>query len=109
VVHTHPVERKRAEEDHVMPLGPVAGADRCGRERGVDRVGGSLVCASTGYRLAGPATAPGAVAVPTVLAAKLGPAAAQDESPYPRNDARGDRRPGARRSRGKPHSGPAAS
>jgi 5-aminopentanamidase len=69
-------------------------ADRCGRERGVDWVGGSLVCASTGYLLAGPATAPDAVATPAVLTAQLDPAAARDKSLGPRNDALGDRRPG---------------
>jgi hypothetical protein len=69
-------------------------ADRCGRERGVDWVGGSLVCASTGYLLAGPATAPDAVATRAVLTAQLDPAAARDKSLGPRNDALGDRRPG---------------
>ncbi|OZM80174.1 nitrilase-related carbon-nitrogen hydrolase [Pseudonocardia sp. MH-G8] len=90
-------------------------ADRCGRERGVDWVGGSLVCASTGYLLAGPATAPDAVATRAVLTAQLDPAVARDKSLGPFNDARGDRRPdryadaGALRGSGKPHSGPAGS
>jgi predicted amidohydrolase len=68
-------------------------ADRCGRERGVDWIGGSLVCASTGYLLAGPATPEGAVAAPVVLTAQLDPADARDKSVSPRNDAFGDRRP----------------
>jgi len=68
-------------------------ADRCGRERGVDWIGGSLVCASTGYLLAGPATTPGATAAPAVLTARLDPADARDKSLGPRNDAFADRRP----------------
>jgi predicted amidohydrolase len=71
----------------------VVGADRCGRERGVDWVGGSLVCASTGYLLAGPATAPAATARSAVLTARLDPADARDKSLGPRNDALADRRP----------------
>jgi 5-aminopentanamidase len=69
-------------------------ADRCGHERGVDWIGGSLVCASTGYLLAGPATEPGAVAAPAVLTAQLDPADARDKALGPRNDALADRRPG---------------
>jgi predicted amidohydrolase len=68
-------------------------ADRCGRERGVDWIGGSLVCTSTGYLLAGPATPEGAVAAPAVLTAELDPAEARDKSVGPRNDALRDRRP----------------
>jgi predicted amidohydrolase len=82
-------------------------ADRCGRERGVDWIGGSLVCASTGYLLAGPATPEGAVAAPAVLTAELDPAEARDKSVGPRNDALRDRRPhlyaeGATRTPGHP-------
>jgi predicted amidohydrolase len=90
-------------------------ADRCGRERGVDWIGGSLVCASTGYLIAGPATAPGAPAGPAVLTAKLDPADARDKAVSPRNDALADRRPGlygeapGSPSSGKPHSCPAGS
>lgn len=68
-------------------------ADRCGRERGVDWIGGSLVCASTGYLLAGPATPEGAVAGPAVLTARLDPDDARDKGLGPRNDAMRDRRP----------------
>jgi predicted amidohydrolase len=67
-------------------------ADRCGRERGVDWIGGSLVCASTGYLLAGPATQEGAVAGPAVLTARLDPADARDKRLGLRNDALRDRR-----------------
>jgi predicted amidohydrolase len=89
-------------------------ADRCGRERGVDWIGGSLVCASSGYLLAGPATPEGAVAAPAVLTAELDPAAARDKAIGPRNDALGDRRPGLYAEpppspgSGKPHSCPAS-
>ncbi len=68
-------------------------ADRCGTERGVDWIGGSAICAATGYLLAGPATAPGAVAARTVLVAELDPAAARDKVLGPHNDALADRRP----------------
>lgn len=68
-------------------------AGRCGRERGVDWIGGSPICASTGHLLAGPATPPGGVAAPAVRTAMMDPAAARDKSLGPHNDAFGDRRP----------------
>jgi predicted amidohydrolase len=68
-------------------------ADRCGPERGVDWIGGSVVCAATGYLLAGPATAAGATASRAVLVAELDPAEAHDKSLGPHNDALADRRP----------------
>ncbi len=68
-------------------------ADRCGSERGVDWVGGSLVCGADGYLLAGPATAPGDAAAPAVLVADLDPAAARDKAIGSRNHAVNDRRP----------------
>lgn len=52
-------------------------ADRCGTERGVDWVGGSLVCGPDGYLLAGPATGDGDVAVPGVLTARVDPEASR--------------------------------
>jgi predicted amidohydrolase len=68
-------------------------ADRCGPERGVDWIGGSVVCAATGYLLAGPATDAGATAARAVLVAELDPAEARDKSLGPHNDALADRRP----------------
>lgn len=68
-------------------------ADRCGPERGVDWIGGSTVCASTGFLLAGPATAAGDTAGRTVLTAELDPARARDKSLGAHNDALADRRP----------------
>ncbi|WP_232668246.1 nitrilase-related carbon-nitrogen hydrolase [Pseudonocardia sp. TRM90224] len=69
-------------------------ADRCGRERGVDWTGGSIVCGADGYLRAGPATEPEAPAAPAILLAELDPAAARDKSLGPHNDALRDRRPG---------------
>lgn len=68
-------------------------ADRCGAERGTDWVGGSLVCDRTGYLIAGPATAPGSLAVPTTVSARLDPATAVTKRLSPHNDALTDRRP----------------
>lgn len=68
-------------------------ADRCGVERGTDWVGGSLICANTGYLLSGPATVPGERAVPAVLTARIEPSAAISKTLGPYNDAFGDRRP----------------
>lgn len=67
-------------------------ADRCGQERGVDWIGGSVVCDHTGYLLAGPATAYGETAAPCVLTADVAPESARDKSLGPRNDAFRDRR-----------------
>ncbi|MFK5583251.1 nitrilase-related carbon-nitrogen hydrolase [Serinicoccus sp. LYQ131] len=52
-------------------------ADRCGRERGVDWVGGSLVCGPDGYLLAGPATVDEDVAAPGVVTARVDPGASR--------------------------------
>lgn len=71
----------------------VVAADRCGQERGTDWIGGSVICDSTGYPLAGPATASQMQAAPIILTAELKPTAARDKSLGPRNDAFADRRP----------------
>ncbi|WNV87853.1 nitrilase-related carbon-nitrogen hydrolase [Umezawaea sp. Da 62-37] len=68
-------------------------ADRCGEERGVQWIGGSLICADTGYLLAGPATAADTPAAPVVLTAELDPASARDKALGPHNNALHDRRP----------------
>ncbi len=68
-------------------------ADRCGRERGVDWIGGSVICASSGYLLAGPATAAGETAASAVLTAGFDPAAARVKALGPDNHAFADRRP----------------
>lgn len=68
-------------------------ADRCGTERGVDWVGGSLVCDASGYLVAGPATSPGEVAQPTTLVADVDLVTAEDKQVSPFNHLLRDRRP----------------
>jgi predicted amidohydrolase len=68
-------------------------ADRCGTERGVDWVGGSLVCDRTGYLLAGPATAPGETAAPTMVLADVDLPSADDKQVSAFNNLLSDRRP----------------
>ncbi|MDP3889933.1 nitrilase-related carbon-nitrogen hydrolase [Nocardioides sp.] len=68
-------------------------ADRCGRERGVDWVGGSLICSSAGRILAGPATGAGEPAMPRTLVATIDPAEAHDKRLGPHNHCLRDRRP----------------
>jgi predicted amidohydrolase len=67
----------------------VVAADRCGTERGVDWVGGSVIVGPGGYPLAGPA----AGAEPTLLVADLDLASADDKATGPRNNVFTDRRP----------------
>lgn len=67
-------------------------ADRCGRERGTDWIGGSLICDDTGYLLAGPATAHGSTAQPAVLTAFISPSSARNKSLGAHNHALDDRR-----------------
>ena len=63
-------------------------ADRCGRERGVDWIGGSVICDVEGYPVAGPADGG-----ETVLVAELDLTRADDKSLGAWNDAVADRRP----------------
>ncbi len=63
-------------------------ADRCGPERGVDWIGGSLICDVRGHLSAGPD-----LGVSTLLIADLDLEAALDKRVSARNDAFGDRRP----------------
>ncbi len=65
----------------------VAAADRCGRERGVEWVGGSAIIGPSGFPLAGPGS-PG----PAVLRASLDLAQARDKRVSERNDVLADRR-----------------
>jgi predicted amidohydrolase len=64
-------------------------ADRCGTERGVDWVGGSLIAGPDGYPLAGPATA----GRPAMLTADIDLPRARDKRINSRNDLFTDRRP----------------
>jgi predicted amidohydrolase len=66
----------------------VAVCDRCGDERGVDWVGGSVICDEWGWLLAGP---PGDE--PALLLADCDFARAREKAWNERNDVFGDRRP----------------
>jgi 5-aminopentanamidase len=66
----------------------VAAACRCGAERGVSWVGGSLVAGPDGYPLAGPASADDA----EVITADCDLAQARSKANGPRNDVHADRR-----------------
>jgi predicted amidohydrolase len=67
----------------------IAACDRCGPERGVDWVAGSVIAGPHGWLLAGPPPA----AVPALLMADVDLAAARDKALGPHNDALADRRP----------------
>jgi predicted amidohydrolase len=69
-------------------------ADRCAEERGTRWVGGTSIIAPSGYLLAGPATAPAAVAVETVLYADIDPGTARDKALGELNHRLSDRRAG---------------
>jgi predicted amidohydrolase len=66
----------------------IAAADRCGRERGVDWVGGSAILAPTGFPLAGAA----ASTEPALLRASCDLAEARDKRVSAHNDVFADRR-----------------
>jgi predicted amidohydrolase len=89
----HAIEVAKAQAAAAYYGVHVVVADRCGVERGLDWVGGSLICDRTGYLLAGPATGPFEQARPTVLTASIEPAAARDKRIGARNDAFKDRQP----------------
>jgi predicted amidohydrolase len=67
----------------------VAACDRCGSERGVEWVGGSVVADERGWPLAGPPER----AEPALLLADLDLSRARAKALSPRNDALADRRP----------------
>jgi predicted amidohydrolase len=79
----------------------VAAACRCGTERGVPWVGGSVIAGPNGYPLAGPASTGGiqgqkgqpGEAASEILIADCDLRLARDKSTGPRNDAFADRRP----------------
>ncbi len=77
----------------------VAAACRCGDERGVRWVGGSIIADVTGYPLAGPAsidrlTGETERATAEILLADCDLSQARSKATGPRNDAHADRRPG---------------
>jgi 5-aminopentanamidase len=67
----------------------IAVADRCGIERGVDWVGGSVIVGRRGYPAAGPVCSDR----PAVLTAEIDLRQARDKRVTSRNDLFGDRRP----------------
>jgi predicted amidohydrolase len=64
-------------------------ADRCGRERGVDWISGTVIVGPDGYPLAGPVLADR----PSVLVADCDLAATRDKRINEHNDLMADRRP----------------
>jgi 5-aminopentanamidase len=67
----------------------IAAACRCGPERGVSWVGGSIITGRDGYPLAGPAGADR----PELVVADCQLALARDKATSARNDPHADRRP----------------
>jgi predicted amidohydrolase len=67
----------------------IAAADRCGTERGVAWVGGSVIAGPDGYPLAGPVAAD----QPRILTADCDLSRARDKANSPRNNVQTDRRP----------------
>ena len=84
-----PAEVIKAQADASVNGVYVVVADRCGRERGVDWISGSVIVGPDGYPLAGPVLADRA----EVLVADCDLAAARDKRINSRNDLLGDRRP----------------
>jgi predicted amidohydrolase len=73
----------------------IAAACRCGTERGVPWVGGSVIAGPAGYPLAGPASVDGGTGgtAGEILIADCDLSQARDKATGPRNDAHADRRP----------------
>jgi predicted amidohydrolase len=88
-VGERPAEVIKAQADASVNGVYVVVADRCGRERGVDWISGSVIVGPDGYPLAGPVLADRA----EVLVADCDLAATRDKRINSRNDLLGDRRP----------------
>jgi predicted amidohydrolase len=84
-----PAEVVKAQADASVNGVYVVVADRCGRERGVDWISGSVIIGPDGYPLAGPVLADR----PELLVADCDLAAARDKRINEHNDLLGDRRP----------------
>ena len=84
-----PAEVIKAQADASVNGVYVVVADRCGRERGVDWISGSVIVGPDGYPLAGPVLADRA----EVLVADCDLAATRDKRINEHNDLLGDRRP----------------
>ena len=85
-----PAEVIKAQADAATNGVYVVVADRCGTERGVDWISGSVIVGPDGYPLAGPVLADH----PEVLVADCDLAATRDKRINEHNDLLGDRRPG---------------
>ena len=88
-----PIEVIKAQALAAVYKIPIVIADRCGAERGQQWIGGSVICDLTGYVLAGDVSPPAEPAAPTMVIARIDPAATRDKSLGDHNDAFGDRRP----------------
>jgi predicted amidohydrolase len=84
-----PAEVTKAQADASTNGVYVVVADRCGTERGVDWISGSVIVGPDGYPLAGPVLADH----PEVLVADCDLAATRDKRINEHNDVLGDRRP----------------
>lgn len=84
-----PMEVVRVQAGAAVNRVYVVAADRCGRERGVDWVGGSVIVGPDGYPMAGPVAAD----CPELLVADLDLLAARSKVVGTRNDVFADRRP----------------
>jgi predicted amidohydrolase len=84
-----PAEVIKAQADASVNGVYVVVADRCGRERGVDWISGSVIVGPDGYPLAGPVLADRA----EVLVADCDLSATRDKRINEHNDLLGDRRP----------------
>jgi predicted amidohydrolase len=84
-----PMEVMRAMVAAATNRMAIAACDRCGTERGVEWVAGTVIAAPDGWLLAGPPER----AEPALLVADVDLAAARHKSLGPRNDVLGDRRP----------------
>jgi predicted amidohydrolase len=84
-----PIEVVRVQATASVNRMAVVAADRCGRERSVDWVGGSVVVDQDGYPVAGPVSAD----EPVVLLADLDLTASRTKRISDHNDVLADRRP----------------
>lgn len=88
-----PIEIRKAQAAAATYRVPIAIADRCGRQGGLDWLGGTCLVSSDGYLAAGPLTPPRSQARPGRLLAELTPTSAADRWIGPRNHCIDDRRP----------------
>ena len=83
-----PIELTKAQAFAAVNRVVIVVADRCGTERGISWIGGSLICGPDGYLVAGPAAGE-----EELLVADVDLEATRDKRLGPHNDALADRRP----------------